>query len=633
MAVQDYVGVVALLVSLVALIIAVGQLLQQVFGTAEGYRSCNASVIGPWSKTRHRVLHIGELRMETRFQTPELTLVEDTSDGIETILNDPSITSWREPARAAKKGKSYVYLIDGSQKSLESTYVSDELKAASRIESKTTLPFSEPVSEKVSSFSSEADANNSSKGNPMSMAVGWLTFLQKLHEHEMKYEGLIFDQLPFKDPQSRNMLRTKPAIRRIQRSWDFMPTDAVRPLASTQFGDLLILCYRMRIRWYDLQLGQRRLRAEGFGHSFTLIDVRGLGFVLEYRFGGSNLAAPRNDGNDHAANRHFVPSKPADKLAFGLIPTDDKLVEGHEHLDLGGEDYFTSIVEMHEALGVGPATLEDFHRHQNKPPDEYFHVSNEALYLLAPFIPLHDVGAVKIQPPFRHRFGSICTFREGRLVFHYRLKRLLRSESTHVSTQLQHVYDVLDHLASNVNMREEFRHWQGFKHRTFAKNARNSKTEAKDILTYLHHEFDKTTEYLQKTLPFGCYTDLVASHLEMALKAHKDAKSKEVKKQRIDADADDLTPWMTEAAHLYVDRVESGAKDSVCDSFRKRYEAKRRMKSEKDFSTLDHSTVSDAWWTMMLRSFLWDLSVLPINSPGLPMPSHLYGDTTPVWIA
>lgn len=629
---QDYVSVVALLVSLIALVIAVGQLLQQIFGTAEGYRSCNASVIGPWAKTRHRVFHRRELRLETQFQTPEFTLVEDTSVGAETALNDLAITSWKEHAKTTKERKAYVYLIDGSQKSLESTYASDEHEASPQIASATTLPFSEPVSEKVSSFFSNDDVSNSSKGNPMSMAVGWLSFLRKLHEHEKRYEGLLFSSLPFAVEKSRKMPRSKPAIRRIQRSWDFMPTDAVRPLASTQFGDLLILCYRMRIRWYDLQLGQRSLRAEGFGHSFTLIEIRGLGFVLEYRFGGSNLAAPRDDGDDHAANRLFVPSKQADKLAFGLIPTDEKLVKGHEHFDIGGEDYFTSIIEMHEALGVRPPILEDFRRHRNNPPDEYFHVSNEALYLLAPFVPLYDVGAVKIQPPFRHRFGSMCTFREGRLVFHSRLAGKSRAKLP-FSDQLQHVFDVLDHLATNEDMSEEFRHWQGFKHRTFAKNARNSKPEAKGILTYLHQEFEKTTDYLQQTLPLGCYTDLVASHLEMALQAHKDAKSKDVKQQRIDADADGLTPWMTEAAHLYVDRVESGSKDSVCDLFRKRYEAKRRMKSEKGLTLLDHSTVSDAWWTMMLRSFLWDLSVLPIASPGLPMPSHLYGDATPVWIA
>lgn len=129
----------------------------------------------------------------------------------------------------------------------------------------------------------------------------------------------------------------------------------------------------------------------------------------------------------------------------------------------------------------------------------------------------------------------------------------------------------------------------------------------------------------------------------MALQAHRDAKRKEVAKQRIDAYGVDhgLTSWMTEAAHLYVDSVESG---SVRKAFLKRWKAVAEaipwhFRKHSDIAFDDRirdpssSTINDAWWTMMLRSILWDLSTLPIQNPGLPMPSNLYGDTTPVWIA
>lgn len=491
---EDGVSTVALFVSLIALLIALGQLLQQIFGTAEGYRSCNASVMGPWAKTRHRTFHLRELRLETLFQTPEFALVETASDGVEPAMDDPLIASSGDSARSVKTRKSLVYTIDGSQKSLESTYTCEKIGAPSKSISEKMLPLFEPVLEKVETFFSKGENSNPARGNPMSMAVGWLTFLQKLHEHEKKYEGLTSMPLLFKEQTLSNIRRSRPAVRRVQRSWDFIPADALRPLASAQFGDLLTLCYRMCIRWYDLQLGQRTLRAEGWGHSFTLINVRGLGFVFEYRFGGSNLSVPRDDGSDHPANKHFIPSKHADMLAFGLIPADDKLISGYEHFDLGGDDYFTSIIEMHEAIGVGPAMLEDFRSHQGNPTDEYFHVSNEALYMLAPFIPLHSVGAVKIQPPFKHRFGSMCTFREGRLVLYERLRRHIQSKAKPVSDQLQHVHDVFYHLATHSNTKEEFQHWQGFKYRTFAKNAKSP--ESRVILEDLHTEFDKTTKFL-----------------------------------------------------------------------------------------------------------------------------------------
>ena len=44
------VATAALAIAIVALLIALGQLIQQLFGTADGYRRCQSSVIGGWSK-------------------------------------------------------------------------------------------------------------------------------------------------------------------------------------------------------------------------------------------------------------------------------------------------------------------------------------------------------------------------------------------------------------------------------------------------------------------------------------------------------------------------------------------------------------------------------------------------------
>ena len=60
---------IALVVSLIALIITLAQLLQQMFGTAERYRRCQESIIGPWARLRHREVRWSELRMETQFVT------------------------------------------------------------------------------------------------------------------------------------------------------------------------------------------------------------------------------------------------------------------------------------------------------------------------------------------------------------------------------------------------------------------------------------------------------------------------------------------------------------------------------------------------------------------------------------
>lgn len=65
----------ALLVSLIALVVAFLQLCQQYFATADGYRNCAESVIGPWHRTRHRSFVPSEFRFETVYDAPLIRLL------------------------------------------------------------------------------------------------------------------------------------------------------------------------------------------------------------------------------------------------------------------------------------------------------------------------------------------------------------------------------------------------------------------------------------------------------------------------------------------------------------------------------------------------------------------------------
>lgn len=65
----------ALLVSLIALVVAFLQLCQQYFATADGYRECAESVIGPWHRTRGRRFVPSEFRFETVYDAPLIRLL------------------------------------------------------------------------------------------------------------------------------------------------------------------------------------------------------------------------------------------------------------------------------------------------------------------------------------------------------------------------------------------------------------------------------------------------------------------------------------------------------------------------------------------------------------------------------
>ena len=68
----DALAIVAIVVAATAFFVTVSQVLQQYFATAEGYRRCQYSVMGQWSGFTYRKFRWSEFRFETRFITPHI---------------------------------------------------------------------------------------------------------------------------------------------------------------------------------------------------------------------------------------------------------------------------------------------------------------------------------------------------------------------------------------------------------------------------------------------------------------------------------------------------------------------------------------------------------------------------------
>ena len=66
---------VALVVSLIALIIALAQILQQYAATADGYRNCRKDVIGNWADLTKSPFDWRNFRFETRYASPHISFV------------------------------------------------------------------------------------------------------------------------------------------------------------------------------------------------------------------------------------------------------------------------------------------------------------------------------------------------------------------------------------------------------------------------------------------------------------------------------------------------------------------------------------------------------------------------------
>ena len=70
----DDISATALAIAIVALVIAISQALQQYFSTADGFRRCRADVIGGWSAWNDSKFDWRNLRFETLFSTPQISL-------------------------------------------------------------------------------------------------------------------------------------------------------------------------------------------------------------------------------------------------------------------------------------------------------------------------------------------------------------------------------------------------------------------------------------------------------------------------------------------------------------------------------------------------------------------------------
>lgn len=123
--------------------------------------------------------------------------------------------------------------------------------------------------------------------------VGWidlLTFLRLERDHQA--EGEVVDQRKWtwnatnrKDgPRTmQNSQVSWPKIKYVLHSWDFMPADCPKPLASSTVGDIAVIVRRLGMVWKEFKPGEGRMSAEGGPHVINSMEQRGLGIVLQYR--------------------------------------------------------------------------------------------------------------------------------------------------------------------------------------------------------------------------------------------------------------------------------------------------------------------------------------------------------------
>ncbi|KAK0710302.1 hypothetical protein B0T26DRAFT_679596 [Lasiosphaeria miniovina] len=272
----DVLNWVALVVSLVALLGTVAQVLQQYYASAAGYSNCGESVMGEWHKTKHRKFRLYELRFEVQFETPVIFVCPPTN----------------------KKGpvlKEPIQYIDGTKESLDRT--------------RALLPQQEH--ERLSMQDNAVHTAD----NERATWVLLLSELQSMEKESGDWQAMHYNSAPPRGsrPDLAGFMNhtLAVAVQAKKRSWDNMPQDVKKPYATTAMCHLLEIAAMMGIYWQEFDRSKDRYRGEGNGYMLTGSHVSDLGIMFTFQISGK-----------HKFNENrVIPVDEVKELCCGVVST------------------------------------------------------------------------------------------------------------------------------------------------------------------------------------------------------------------------------------------------------------------------------------------------------------------------
>lgn len=585
MASDTTISTIALAVALVALVTTVSQVLGQFLATADGYRRCQSSVMGGWAKLTHRRFRWSEMRFETLYTTPQF--------GLFPYMPGQSVSKETD----AYGTKEMHYQIDGSAESLQATYC--EITRVPHLAGSTEY-------------------------------VSWLRFIEALHRNtgeSLKLFGVSFDGVATKkEPGDEKDLLTQhkilediahnalgsqgyliPDLKLQRRSWDFVPPEVVRPLASVTVCDIAVMARRLGMIWKQFDPLEGNLRAEGNGHTITSTAVRSMGTVLQ--IGIKDFlpsGAPAQEFNEL-----YIPSEAADMMGFGLVPGDANL--GVPDYKLGTEEEV--LATLRNVVDPSRKAAETVKGALEANPGWTPGIS-DIIGFAAPMIRQPHSSIVRVPQPAGYAVG-LTQQQEGFVVFHKRLLDLVAERDANGEPVSKQTRSILHQYAELL-----YRYGEQWEDQEVCNQKLNDRPM--EFLDDLHGRHLAATKYFkdlmaryngtgEKSQVFR-YTDLMYAHLQHAVNYFPEAL------ERINASPSRarnhygmrVAGWITEGAHIYFDNIPKVIED---------------MKS-KGFDQPE--IVEEAWLTMMWKAFLWHRCHFMVE--GQRVPSANWGSKLPVYI-
>ncbi|RYO23914.1 hypothetical protein AA0111_g8887 [Alternaria arborescens] len=454
----------------------------------------------------------------------------------------------------------------------------------------------------------------------------WIPLLIALHETS----AALRPERPL--PQS-----SWPAVRKRQRSWDFMPPDVARPFAVTSSSDIAILTCRMGVVWKEFRPPEGIMEGQGREHIFSAMNVRGLGTLLGYTraFHGNNAVSrddrkqslykrwaskrrnnPYSDAEDGKRGYEKLNPAPipieidrwictpeADSMWFGILPGNQEL--SLPTFTVGTNDDAFATLQRLDPDGVA---LQHLGQTQSRHPG-YLHGFCDIVPMVAPWLrqpasrvncypqplgPQNTLGLTWYCPAYRVFYDQLVEYnrRKGtiqtrKIAKNYEdLKEKYGVEWDGISPSLMdrsvHYYDDLESLYKDTT-----EYFQGIQPRT----------------NYAHNQKWKRAHYM----------DLVTAHLREAPRSYPDALSAIADGRGHNIPTGGDRYWRGEAMMYYWFYMP----DYV------RFMTQGR--------NIDADLVEEAWITLVFRAFLWMRAHIPCENSH-PLPSQYYGSRLPVYI-
>lgn len=584
MANDTTVSIIALAVALVALVTTISQILGQFLATADGYRRCQSSVMGGWAKLTHRKFRWSEMRFETLYTTPQFGLFPYMPG--QSVSTETDVYGTKETH----------YQLDGSRRSKEATYCATP--AGSHLVGSTEN-------------------------------VSWLRFIEALHRNSidsLKLFGASVHEIPSKELRNRTQLVAKekalenitlnafgsqryliPNLKVQRRSWDFVPPEVVRPLASVTVCDLAVMARRLGMIWKQFEPLDGNLRAEGNGHTITSTAVRSMGTVSQ--IGISDFLPSADPAED--LNELYIPSEAADKMGFGIVPGETSL--GVPDYKLGTEEEV--LATLRNVVDPSREAAERAKGILQANPGWTPGIS-DIIGFAAPMVRQYFSTIVRVPQPAGYATG-LTQQQEGFVVFHKRLSDLVaerdaKHESVSKQTRLVlHQYsELLNRYGEQWEDQEVCNQRLNDRSVEFLDDLSEKHLAATKYFTELMARYNDRGE---KSQVFR-YTDLMYSHIRHAVNYFPDAL------ERINASpsrARDhygmrVAGWITEGAHIYFDNIPKVIGDMRSRGFDQ------------------PEVVEEAWLTMMWKGFLWHRCHFMVE--GARVPSSNWGSKLPLYI-